>query len=147
MNKRISVKEVSAVDVLTRIKNFHQEQRGLVKDDRIALLLLDMVDILCMFIKTERTGNWRLHLQALSEVPPYLAASGHNLYAKSVRLYFMSILETDHPEVYRKFKAGFHVVRRSNRLWAGLSTDLVIEQVLMRSLKTSGWFGEKAWID
>ena len=33
---------------------------------------------------------------------------------------------------------GFHVVRRSDRYWAGLSTDLVIEQVLMRSVKTSG---------
>ena len=50
----------------------------------------------------------------------------------------MSSLEADHPDVYRKFEAGFHVVQRSNRLWAGLSTDLVIEQVLMRSLKTSG---------
>ena len=40
--------------------------------------------------------------------------------------------------VHRKFEAEVHVVRRSNRLWAGLSTDLVIEQVLMRSLKTSG---------
>ena len=40
--------------------------------------------------------------------------------------------------VHRKFEAGVHVVRRSNPLWAGLSTDLVIEQVLMRSLKTSG---------
>ena len=30
------------------------------------------------------------------------------------------------------------MIRRSNRLWAGLSSDLVIEQVLMRSLKTSG---------
>ena len=71
---------------------------------------------------------------------PYLAATGHNLYTKSVRLYLqsMSSLETNHPHVHRKFEAGFHVVRRSNRLWAGLSTDLVIEQVLMRSLKTSG---------
>ncbi len=33
---------------------------------------------------------------------------------------------------------GFRVIRRSNRLWAGLSSDLIIEQVLMRSLKTSG---------
>ena len=40
--------------------------------------------------------------------------------------------------VHRDFVSGFHVVRRSDRLWAGLSTDLVIEQVLMRSLKTSG---------
>ena len=33
---------------------------------------------------------------------------------------------------------GFHVVRRSDRFWEGLSTDLVIEQVRMRSVKTSG---------
>jgi len=71
---------------------------------------------------------------------PYLASAGHNLYAKSVRLYlqFMSSLETDHPDVYREFEPVFHVVRRTNHLWAGLSTDLVIEQVLMRNLKTSG---------
>ena len=29
-------------------------------------------------------------------------------------------------------------MRRSDRLWAGLSPDLVIEQVLMRSIKTVG---------
>ena len=33
---------------------------------------------------------------------------------------------------------GNHVVRRSDRFWAGLSTDLVIEQVLMRSVKSTG---------
>ena len=50
----------------------------------------------------------------------------------------MNSLESEHPDVYRKFEAGFNVVRRSNRMWAGLSTDLVIEQVLMRCVKTSG---------
>ena len=114
-----------------------------MNDNRTALLwlqYLDMVDILRMFIKAEGTGNWRLHLQALSEMLPYLAAAGHNLYTKSVRLYLqsMSSPETNHYDVHRKFEAGYHVVRRSNRLWAGLSTDLVKEQVLMRSLKTSG---------
>ena len=143
MNKRKSAEEVSSADVLTRIDGLLQEQRDLMNDNRTALLrlqYLDMVDILRMFIKAERTGNWRLHLQALSEMLPYLAAAGHNLYTKSVRLYLqsMSSLETNHPNVHRKFEARFHVVRRSNRLWAGLSTDLVIEQVLMRSLKTSG---------
>ena len=33
---------------------------------------------------------------------------------------------------------GYHVVRRSDRFWAGLSTDLIIEQVLMRSITTHG---------
>ena len=33
---------------------------------------------------------------------------------------------------------GEYVIRRSNTFLAGLSSDLVIEQTLMRSLKTSG---------
>ena len=143
IKKSKTAEEVSAADVLSRIKCLLQEHRELLKEDRTALLWLqymDMVDILRLFIKAERTSNWKLHLRALSEMLPYLAAAGHNLYTKSARLYLqsMSTLETDHPDVYRKFEDGFHVVRRSNRFWAGLSTDLVIEQVLMRSLKTSG---------
>ena len=36
------------------------------------------------------------------------------------------------------FLNGHHVVRRSDSYWAGLSTDLVIEQELMRTLKATG---------
>ncbi|KAG7164291.1 hypothetical protein Hamer_G003443 [Homarus americanus] len=50
----------------------------------------------------------------------------------------MCQLEARHPDVYDKFSRGFHVIRRSNQCWAGLSSDLVIEQTLMRSLKSSG---------
>ena len=50
----------------------------------------------------------------------------------------MARLEDAHPNVHRQFMQGLHVIRRSDRLWAGLSPDLVIEQVLMRSLKTRG---------
>ena len=47
-------------------------------------------------------------------------------------------LRTDHPDVYRDFLSGLHVARRSDPFWAGLSIDLVIEQVIMRRLKSSG---------
>ena len=50
----------------------------------------------------------------------------------------MQKLEQTHPDVYRHFEEGYHVIRRSDRYWAGMSTDLIIEQVLMRSLKTTG---------
>ena len=40
--------------------------------------------------------------------------------------------------MYQKLIDGFYVVRRNERKWAGLSTDLVLEQVLMRNMKTSG---------
>ena len=51
-------------------------------------------------------------------------------------LQWMVELENRHADVYLKFVNGRHVVRRSNKFWAGLSSDLVIEQTLMRSLKT-----------
>ena len=103
------------------------------------LQYMDMLDILRRYISAERTGNWALHLQTLQDMLPYLAASGHNLYTKSARVYLQQMcnLKTEHPEVQQRFEEGFHVIRRSNRMWAGLSPDLIIEQVLM-SLKTSG---------
>ena len=48
----------------------------------------------------------------------------------------MTDLRTDQPNVHRAFTSGFHVARRSDRFWAGLSIALVIEQVLMGSLHT-----------
>ncbi|KAK7506443.1 hypothetical protein BaRGS_00002555 [Batillaria attramentaria] len=42
---------------------------------------------------------------------------------------------------YSRSPSGFqriHVLRRSDRYWAALSPDLVIEQVLMRSVWTAG---------
>ena len=50
----------------------------------------------------------------------------------------MFSLPSENPTVNKMFQGGKFVVRRSDRLWAGLSTDLVIEQVLMRSLKSRG---------
>lgn len=67
------------------------------------------------------------------------AATGHNNYAKGGRLYLqlMSALPNSHPWLYEQFvDHGFHVIRRSDRLWSGLSSDYVIESTLMRSVKS-----------
>ena len=70
---------------------------------------------------------------------PCLAASGHNNFVKFIHLYLQTMitLPKTHPGVYESFLSGLHGVRRMDRFWAGLPTDLIIE-VLMRSLKTSG---------
>ena len=101
---------------------------------------MDMVEVPCRFIKAERTGNFNLHLSVVQEMLPYFAASGHDSYTKSANMYLqtMQSLKDDHPVVHDLFEAGYHVVRRSDRYWGGLSTDLVIEQVLMRSVKSQG---------
>jgi hypothetical protein len=97
-----------------------------------------MIYILRKFMRAERTGNWTLHLEAIAELLPFMAASGHHLYTKSPRIYVQRMCKLQVEHVYQRFEEGFHVVRRSDRLWAGLSVDLIIEQVLMRNMKTSG---------
>lgn len=112
MSRKTSAQEVSSAAVLSKIEGQLQRQKESMKDNRTAkpwMQYMDMVDILRKFIKAERTNNWALHLEALSEMLPYLAASGHNLYAKSARLYLQSMirLEGEHPDVYKKFEDGF----------------------------------------
>ena len=100
-----------------------------------------MWDLLKSFIRAKRTGDWDLHLYTLSKLINVFAASGHNKYAKSGRLYLEIMIELpkSHPELYDLFaRQGLHSVRRSDRYWEAISTDLAIEQVLMKALKLRG---------
>ena len=91
-------------------------------------------------VPQRRTGICELHIHAMYEMMHYLAASGCNLYTKCIHVYLQQMhkLHKTHPDVSRHFDQGLHIVRRSHRFWAGLFPDLVIGQVLMRSMKTSG---------
>ena len=128
MDETISVDDVCSEDVIQRITTILEEKIDSLKSSRIASLWLQYmkkVDILRQYIQAEHTGNWALHLDAISKKLPYLAAAGHNHYSKSAWVYLqrMSQLEKQHPDFYRQFQESFHVVRRSDHLWAGLSTD------------------------
>ena len=69
-----------------------------------------------------------------------LVASGDLNYAKSARLYVQQMisLSEKHPWLHEQFENGKHEVRRSQQYWVGLWYDLVIEQTLMRSVKSTG---------
>ncbi|CAG2207340.1 unnamed protein product [Mytilus edulis] len=139
----LSASEAGESDVLKNLEATVRRKTEILKQSRTAKLWLqysEMVQVLRQFIKAERTGNWPLHLQSIQEMLPFLAASGHNLYTKTAYVYLMTMqsLDEDHPDVYASFINGNHVIRRSNRYWAGISSDLFIEQVLMRSVKTAG---------
>ena len=108
---------------------------------KLWLQYIEYVETLKLFIRAERTGDWNLHLIAVTQMLNLFAATGHINYAKSARLYLQLMLElpTNHPWLYNCFaEQGFHTVRRSNRFWAGIWTDLTIEQVMMTSLKSRG---------
>ena len=139
----MSVNDVEVSDVVGEIKSRLIQWQTTMMSFRTAALWFqynEMIDILKQFIQAERIGDWSLHLKSLSDMLPFLAAAGHNLYTKSVWLYLhlMHRLKEDNLVVYQKLESGYHIVRRSDHHWAGLSTDLVIEQVLMHSVKSTG---------
>lgn len=99
------------------------------------------IQILQDFIRAERTSNWNGHLAALSKMLNIFAAAGHRHYAKSARLYLQMMydLPQSHPWLHEQLcNNGMHAVRRTDRFWGGLWSDLVIEQVLMASVKSPG---------
>ena len=142
MKDELAPQAVGGNQHLQRISpKLRYRKRSLIgKTVQLWLQYMSTVDILKRFLKAERTGNLLLHLSVVHEMLPYLAAAGHNFYTKSAYLYLqlMNQLEEAHPEVFKSFTGGHHVVRRSNRCWAGISSDSTIEQTLMRGAKTSG---------
>ncbi|XP_069109699.1 uncharacterized protein [Argopecten irradians] len=143
LSAEVSMETVLSSDVLDIIQEKLTVTCQGLEGKRTAKLWLQymhMVKLLRCFVKAERTGQWLLHLKTVHDMLHYFAAAGHNLYTKSSYLYLqkMQELEQEHPEVFHAFVSGNHVLRRSDRFWAGLSTDLVIEQALMRSIKSVG---------
>ena len=124
--------------MVENVKHYLQESSRTAK---LWINYLHYIQIIKNFIRAERTGNWELHLQSVKSMLNLFAATGHIHYAKSARLYLQNMhnLETNFPWVHAKFaNERFHTVRRSSRFWAGLWTDLTIEQVMMRSIKSRG---------
>ena len=69
-----------------------------------------MISMLKQLIKTERLGNWSLHLQTVSEILPYLTTSRHKLYSKLARVYLQHImpeLGNTHLDVFNNVQDGF----------------------------------------
>ena len=125
----------------TALELYKDELLSKSRTAKLWLQYLLYVDVIKLFIRAERTGNWHLHLIAVGKMLNLFAATAHVNYAKSARLYLQSMLElqTKYPWVYNNFQTlGYHTVRRNDRFWSGLWTDLIIEQVLMRSLKSRG---------
>ena len=104
------------------------------RTSRLWINYINYLNIVKTFIRSERTGNWHLHRTTVANTIDLFAVSGHIHYAKSARLYLQTMqdLPKQYPWLYIKFaKQGCHSIRRSNRYWAGIWTNLVTEQALM----------------
>lgn len=100
-----------------------------------------LVNLAKNFIRAERMSNWTLHLQCVRNMIPYFYAVGHLQYAKGAQLYIQDMPDLCNrmiPEEFTLFTSEYFSVRRTEKLFSGTWSDMVIEQSLMRSLKVSG---------
>ena len=129
MTSALSVEEVCSAGV---------EERMTTRTAMLCVQYLNMVAIVQRFIRAEQIENWKLQLQTIHDLMAYFAASGHTRHAQSTYAYLqlrLRVPET-YPDTHKKLIEVYHVVRRSDRFCAGLSTYLIIEQVLMRRIET-----------
>lgn len=83
-------------------------------------------------------------LQAISDCLPILALLEIILTSN---LHISMYNKWTNSDVYALFIKKFHVIRRSNQFWAGLSSDLVIEHIFMRSEKSSGELNHRSYMN
>ena len=117
---------------------------------KLWLQYMNYVSIIKEFVHAETSGNWQTHLTAMGKLLNFLAVTGHINYPKSGRLYLQRLLdlEINYPWSYHQFnEKGFHCIRRRDKFWAGLWTDLVIEQTMMRSIKSLGGLTKQRGMD
>lgn len=97
------------------------------------------VELMKLFVLAERRSNWQLHLYVVTQMLDLFAATGHN-YAKSAHLCIqqMNDLLSSHPHWYEQFMARKYAIHRTDKYWNGLSSYLVIEQTMKKSVKGTG---------
>ena len=129
------MKDLEERAAVTRNENIRKSRTA-----KLWLLYVQYISIVKEYIPSDRTCNWALHLHTVQKMMNLFAASGHINYAKCSRLYVQEMLALSNEKLwlYQLFIDGKHAVRPSSHYWSGLRSDLVIEQTLMRSLKSSG---------
>ena len=101
---------------------------------------MHMVMEMLQFIRAVRTGDWKLHLQALQVFTKYLFLHDRLNYAWMVPLYLaeMDSLPKTDPDVYAEFLSGNWVVNKNTNIpFCALGADHAREHV-NRSMKVHG---------
>ena len=109
-------------------------KRSATERNRLWLIYIEMIEMLCNNLMAERCGLWDLYLSTLSQMLPYFAGTGRNSNTRYVYWFLQEMVYLDE-EISLEFGKGYFVVWRTDNFWSGVSPDLCIEQTLMAGLK------------
>lgn len=135
-------KSTTLSEISSRLEITLKEAADSGRTGKLWVLYIKLVNILRLFLRAERCGDWKLHIYSVQLMLPYFHAAGHLNYAKSTHIYLQLMAKLEESmsatELQKFASDGCFTVRRSDKFWSGIATDQTIEQVLMRSMKSSG---------
>lgn len=164
--EKVQLTNEEATEIEESIENFNDENFDIRLEDGVFKALLEkverellatekngptamlwiqyfrMMSLVKQFIEAERTGNWELHLSTIQQMMSFFYATAHNNYALSAQIYLQDMRDLPQKMTchkYRKFvQKGYFTIRRSDKFWSGVWSDMTIEQTLMRLMKSKG---------
>ena len=102
---------------------------------------LEMVEVLLLFVRATRQGDWLLHLSAVRSMCPWLFVTSRINYARYLPIYYLEMksLHTSHPDIHQMFMNGDFVVQRQESYgFSQVACDMTIEQTCNKDTKTKG---------
>lgn len=113
---------------------------------------LKMVTLVENLVRSDREGNWHLHIMTVEELLPIFAAFDATNYLRWCSLYLedMKRLPSTAPDIHESFCDGKFVVKHTAGRYKAVGADMALEQTINRSQKSqSGIIGmtrQKAFV-
>ena len=128
-------------DLLTKLEIFTESKCKSCPTFAFWNSYLELVEILMLFIRATREGNWSLHMSSVRDMIPWYFAYDRVNYARYMPVYWMEMMNLDrsHPEILHSLQNGtFAVQQQTDHMFSKTACDQVIEQTCNRDSKTKG---------
>ena len=134
----------SSVNLMADFKNFIQDGRSKNETFQYWDNFIEIVHKLQNLIRSDREGNWPLHLDTVQDLLGLFAAMDATNYLRWCSLYLedMRRLPETAPEVHESFVKGSFVVKRTKGNFKAVGMDMCLEQTINKASKsTAGIIG------
>ena len=126
---RMFINEDTTYDDLTKIIRSLSEKSSLA--EHWIKNLIYPAFLMLMYVRTEREGEFGLHLYTCKKMIPYFFAAGHWNYARDDTVYIRT-MEKLPDSLMNKFMKKQHVVHLQEGVFNGIWSDMAIESTYMK---------------
>ena len=134
------LKEMDLADFLTEYEEFVRDGRRKSENFLYWDNFLRLFNLLRNLIRSDREGNWPLHLDTVQSLLPVFAVFDATNYLRWASLYLedMRKLPEITPDVHEEFLQGGFVVKRTAGHFKAIGVDMCLEQTINKSQKSAG---------